>query len=75
MACLGNDGVVTAVPASVCSGWVVLEPSEYIAWMQPQLQTRQQNFDDGMALGWLVAGVVVVAWVFRKIADVLRGQS
>lgn len=75
MACLNPDGSVTATPPASCAGWIVLEPSEYVAWMQPQLQTRSENFADGVALGWLVAGVVILAWIFQKLAGVIRGQS
>jgi hypothetical protein len=74
MACLQQNGVVAALPAASCNGWVVLEPSEYLAWMQPQLQSREQNFSDGMALGWAIAGVVIAAWVVRQIAEYVRGS-
>lgn len=71
-ACLNANGSITATPPSACGGYVLIEPSEYIAWLQPQLQTREQNFQDGMALGWLVAGVLVLAWAARMVRRALN---
>lgn len=71
-ACLLAGGEIIAAPPSSCSGYVVMSPAEYTAWIQPQLQTREQNFADGMALGWLVGGVVVVAWAALMVRRALH---
>lgn len=71
-ACLLLDTTITADPPSSCTGYVLISPAEYTAWLQPQLQTREQNFADGMALGWLVGGVVVAAWSIVMIRRAMQ---
>lgn len=66
-ACLLSGGEITATPPSSCLGYVVMSPAEYTAWLQPQLQTREQNFADGIDLGWNVALVLIAAWAVVMI--------
>lgn len=70
--CLTVGGTVTADPPSSCAGYVVMSPAEYTAWLQPQLQTREQNFSDGIALGWQVSLLVIAAWCFVMIRRAMQ---
>ena len=58
----GGVASVSAVPAASCTGWLVLDQFEYQSLVQPNGQTRQENFADGVAVGWEVAAVLVAAW-------------
>lgn len=63
---------VDATPSVSCTGWFVLDSYEYETLVQPNGLSRQENFQDGLTVGWGVAAVMVAAFCWLQMRRAAR---
>lgn len=69
--CMNNSGDAVAYAASLPVGYQIVTCSATSPFVELTVQQKTDLFLEGHALGWAVAGVMVIAWAISYVRRAL----